>query len=297
MVTSRHQPDRQPIGIPFSPQHRHKGLPVEVLNRSEVVDRIAARELASRQRAEFHQLVVCTHGSGTHNVDYEPITLQPGTLLRIHPGQVQQFVTESELTARMVVWPASSHQADPIGRVWFPSSTDATSWTVDDELLAKILGWVDELRQEQERFNGSPRNSGLMQALLAALLLRLAIELPDSAPTDSRLPTPYLDFRELIERRLYERPGITDIARDLGYSSRTLDRACQQVSGQTAKQVLDERVALEVRRLLTHSERPVARIAVDFGFSDPSNFSKFVKRHLGDLPRGIRDEALGRTRP
>lgn len=288
MVVSGHLPDQPPIDIGYAPQRRHRLLPVEVLERGELLARIDARELASRQRSGFHQLVVCTGGLGTHHVDFESVELSRGTLLRIHPGQVQQFETGSEAEATMVVWPIESHHADPTAPAWYPGDGSPTSWHVDAVLLARVLGWIEELRVEQARFTGDPRQIGLIKALLCTLLLRLAIEIPESTPTASNLPRPYLEFRELIEQRIYQRPTVVDLARDLGYSSRTLDRACQQAIGQTAKQVLDDRVALEVRRLLTHTSRPIAQIGTDFGFSDPSNFSKFVKRHLGRLPGYLR---------
>ena len=95
-------------------------------------------------------------------------------------------------------------------------------------------------------------------------------------------------FRVAMERQLHERPTVTSLARALGYSTRTLDRACVEASGHTAKYLLDERVALEVRRLLTYSNRSVAQIATSLGFADASNFSKFVKRQLGEGPLEIR---------
>lgn len=156
-------------------------------------------------------------------------------------------------------------------------------------MFDRILSSVEEFRYEQDRFDGSPRRVALLQALLSTLLLRIATEIPESTPDAGRLPQPYLDFRTFIERRLHERPAVVDIARELGYSSRTLDRACQQVTGKTAKQVADERVALEIRRLLTHTHESISRIGADFGFFDPSNFSKFVRRHLGGLPGEIRE--------
>ncbi|NNL99059.1 MAG: helix-turn-helix domain-containing protein [Acidimicrobiia bacterium] len=244
--------------------------------------------MAGRQRLGFHLLMVCVSGHGTHDVDFEPVELSVGTCLRVHPGQVHRFVSDPPFEAYMVVWPDSSHPPDPVAPVWYPGCNAATSWHLDEEPLAKLLATIDELRYEQGRFDGSPRQTALMQALLASLLFRLAIEIPESVPDAGRLPQAYLDYRERIEERVYQRPTVLELARDLGYSSRTLDRACRQVSGETAKQVLDGRISLEIRRVLTHTDRPISRIAADFEFHDPSNFSKFVKRHLGDLPGHIR---------
>lgn len=278
-----------PVEISYLPVHGHRLLPVEVLQRSDVLQRTAGR---SRQRAMFHQLVVCTSGEGTHNVDFESIPFTAGSMIRIHPGQVQQFVTDAAFEATMVVWPDDSHYADPQAPAWYPGSDIATRWQLDTESLTQVLGWIEELRVEQAQFDTSAAYASLLQTLLRSLLIRLAIMLPQPSQSANRLPRPYLDYREMIEARLYDRPSVLALAHDLGYSSRTLDRACKTVSGNTAKEVLDERTTLEIRRLLTHTTRPIAQVGHDLGFGDPSNFSKFVKRHLGQLPGQIRNEML-----
>lgn len=265
-----------------------RALPVEVVERSSILARKSSRELAIRQRVGFHLLIVCTAGRGTHVVDFEALELTVGTCIRVHPGQVQRFVQTSDFDAHMVIWPTSAHPSERDAPAWYPGCGAATRWQPDDVQFGRLSRSIDELRDEQTRFDGSPRQIELVQTLLRALLLRIAIDTPATVPDVSRLPQPYQDFRAGIEARLRQRPTVADLARTLGYSSRTLDRACQQVSGQTAKQVLDARVALEIRRLLTHTDQPLTRIASDFGFFDASNFSKFVKRHLGDLPGEIR---------
>lgn len=288
MVTSRHLTDSAPIDIDYRPPQRRRGLPVEVVGRASVLDRKPGK-LADRERVGFHLLIVCTSGHGTHVVDFETFDLSAGTCLRVNPGQVQQFVTDPVFDAYMVVWPIEAHPADPDAPAWYPGCGATTCWQPDADVFAKVLGTVEELRDEQERFDGSPRRIAFMQALLSSLVLRVAIEIPKSVPDAGGLPEPYVAFRERIEERLYERPTVNELAKEIGYSSRTLDRACQRVSGQTAKQVLDDRTALEIRRLLTHTDRAFSRIGADFGFHDPSNFSKFVKRHLGRLPSDVRD--------
>lgn len=283
--------DDRPIEIDFAPQGGNPHLPVEVLTRSQLLPRLATKELATRQRIDFHQLVVCTDGSGRHIVDFESITFQPGTLLRIHPGQVQQFLPDESFDAVMVLWPIESHHADPTAPAWYPGSSVPTRWELDRDLHERVLDWIGELHDAQRQYRTTPAHRSLSQALLCALLMRLAIEVPSTSPTGSRLPQAYLDYRQKIETTLYERPTVMSLAQDLGYSTRTLDRACQQVSGRTARDVLDERVTLEVRRLLTHTDRPLARIGAELGFSDASNFSKFVKRNLGAAPSVIRTQS------
>lgn len=293
---TRTEDDLAPIEISYQPRHHRRSLPAEVVARADLLERISDREISARQRVGFHQLVVCTSGRGSHVIDFQEVHVSAGTVLRIHPGQVQQFITEPRFEAVQVVWPPESHHSDPGTPMWFPGSEAPTRWDVDAELLARILGWIEELEDEQRRFDGSPRRVQLIHALLCALLLRLAIELPDAPPSVSMLPEAYLEFRELIEKRLYDRPTILELAHDLGYSSRTLDRVCEQVTGRTAKHLLDERVALEVRRLLTYTTRPLTQVASSLGFRDPSNFSKFVRRHLGETPREIRESVTGITR-
>lgn len=288
MVESRQPAEQAPVRVGFAPTQANRALPVEVVERSSLLARKPASELGMRQRVGFNILMVCTDGRGSHIVDFAPVELSPGTCLRIHPGQVQRFVPEPSFEASMVLWPVEADPSDPAIPPWFPGCGAATSWQLDPDLFTRVVTTVDELRDEQTRFDGSPRRAELLRSILQTLLLRLAIEVPDSVPDASHLPEPYLAFRRSLEERLHERPTISELARDLGYSSRTLDRACQDVAGLTAKQALDERLALEIRRLLTHTDRPVTQIATEFSFGDPSNFSKFVKRHLGAVPGEVR---------
>lgn len=286
MVESRHSPDTRPVEIEFRPRSSSPGLPVEALRRSELLARRTGG--ARRQRVGFHQLILGTSGGGTHWVDFEPHPIEPGTILRTYPGQVQGYVTDPDFEAEVVLWPASSHPATPGGSLWYPGGSVPTRWQVSPEIMERVLRLIAELRFEQARFDGSSASSRLLQILLHALLIRVVVEIPDAEPNVDHLPRPYLAFRQLLEERLTSHPSVVSLAAELGYSTRTLDRACQAAAGRTAKQLLDERISLEVRRLLTHTTRPISRIGIELGFDDPSNFSKFVRRQLGRSPREVR---------
>ena len=288
-MAGRSRPER-PLDIGFRPQV-HPNLPVEVVERAEIRDRGGPAHFRRRQRADFHQIVLCTSGRGLHHVDFEPIEMRAGTALRIHPGPLQQFQFDPHFDASMVIYRSEFHRTFTPGEIWFPGSDTPTHWSLDAAEFERLLATVDELRSEQAHFDGAPARAALMESLLGTLLARLNLAAGDPVRTD-HLPEPYLRFRHFIESRLHERPPVAQCADQLGYSTRTIDRACQAAAGRTAKEVLNERITLEVRRLLTHSELGVTRVGASFGFADASSFSKFVQRHLGASPSEIRDDGL-----
>ena len=127
-----------------------------------------------------------------------------------------------------------------------------------------------------------------MRVLLHALLLRLELEAPSQLQSVETLPQAYVDYQRIIERRLRERPSVRALARELGYSPRTLDRACLAVRAKTAKETLDEQMNLEIKRLLVGTNRSISEIGHALGFDDPSNFTNYVKRHFGQAPFDVR---------
>lgn len=70
----------------------------------------------------------------------------------------------------------------------------------------------------------------------------------------------------------------------LTYSPRTLSRATHETAGRGAKQFIDDRVVLEAKRLLAHTDMTATECARRTGFDDPANFSKFFRAHVGVAP-------------
>lgn len=94
----------------------------------------------------------------------------------------------------------------------------------------------------------------------------------------------YVAFRSRLETALGASHHVRDHARELGDSERTLSRACLDVTGRTAKQVLSDRLVLEAKRLLAHSDLTAAAVASQLGFDEPTNFQRFFKRQTGLTP-------------
>ncbi|MFF4343254.1 AraC family transcriptional regulator [Kitasatospora sp. NPDC001540] len=282
---------------------RRPRLGLEVLGFDELRHRLL-RDVARRpSRVDFHQLLLVRGGHGTAMVDFVTHPCGPGTLLHLRPGQVQRFPHDPESGA-LAALDAVLLLFTPV----FPPPTAAVTALLDDpgpaarQLPPAEYGAFDDAVTGIAAEYGTLGRRGddadtltveLLRHLLGALLLRTArLPHPDPHPDPPAAPAPDAEllraFRREVERSHAVTRSVREYAARLGYSPRTLTRACRAATGLSPKQLVDARVALEARRLLAHTDLPVAAIGRALGFSEPTNFGKFFARETGDTPGDFR---------
>jgi AraC-like DNA-binding protein len=107
-------------------------------------------------------------------------------------------------------------------------------------------------------------------------------------------------FLELLERQFPlenpERPLCLrtpqDYAAALAVHVNYLNRAVRNVTGHTTTALLAGRLVREATALLHHSAWPVATISDALGFSYPTYFNTFYKKHTGHTPRQTRQAVV-----
>lgn len=278
-------PDRSPAGI-------------EVLTFAALKPRVK-REVARRpSRLDFHQLMLVRGGEGSAMIDFVTYPCARGTLLHLRPGQVQRLPAGddgrlADLDAVLLLFtadfppplPATREVLDGFGPVAWPVPPEAF-----DGIERAVAEVAAEYRTLQNADESPELTTALLRQLLAALLIRMARLNTASgsiAGADEGTEA-YLAFRNELERAFADTRSVEDFAARLGYSPRTLTRACLAATGRTAKQLADARVALEAQRLLAHTDQPVSAIGRALGFSEPTNFGKFFTRHTGRTPGDFR---------
>ncbi|WP_208630201.1 helix-turn-helix domain-containing protein [Amycolatopsis kentuckyensis] len=259
----------------------------EITDLASLHDRMRRRRPGELHRVDFHTLTLVTEGTGTRTVDFVTYPCRPGTLLWVRPGQVQRYgdLGTSNGTHLMFTpaFPPAFSGAEHLVSEWYGPVCWQLGTSPDYAVLATLLS---QLRAEFGRGTVSPE---ILQLLLAALLLHV-----DRLPKRGQGGDPraggeiYARFRAELERSYGTVRRAEDYAQRLGYTVKTLTRACAAVTGQTVKDVIDGRVALEAQRLLAHTDEPVAAIARRLGFSEPTNFGKFFTRRTGTTPGEFR---------
>ncbi|MBM2622069.1 AraC family transcriptional regulator [Actinoplanes sp. LDG1-06] len=237
-------------------------------------------------RLPYHVLLLATAGHGTVEVDFFGHACRPGTLLWIRPGQALR-VGRNGLIASVVTFEprfAEQGEDEPLQNRWQLRGED------EDAVISEF----SQLAVDCDRLAPSSLAADLLRHQLHVLRLRLSLLSTDAPPgPESRT---YSRFRGLLEAGHPHSRRVEDYAEELGCSVRTLTRACLTVTGRTAKQVVDDRVALEARRLLACTPLSVAEVGRHLGFPEPTNFGRFFHREVGMSPGHFRAEAASEPR-
>ena len=273
----------------------HK-LDIDVLPFSDIRRRSPPQKVQATHRYGFHFLLLVTEGTSTQIVDFEPVSCKPGSLLVLRQGQVHSFGPKQDWEGWLVMFRAEFlptatdiHTDLLTRRILDHMPTHQTLSEADFRIIAEAITTM--AADQRANTDNAKVIHTLLRHQLCTLILRLQIlnEWPifdamHHNPTQRR----FEKFRELIEANFAIWHQIAPYSSALGCTQKSLNRATQASAGQSAKDAIARRIALEAKRLLAHTNRPIYLIAEDLGFDEATNFSKFFRNNTGQSPAEFR---------
>lgn len=97
-------------------------------------------------------------------------------------------------------------------------------------------------------------------------------------------------FRDTLEKYFSTTRRVHDYCIRLSVPYRKLSQMTKLYVGKTPKQFIDERVVLEGKRLLMHTNMSIKEISYTLGFDEPTNMTKFFKAYTNCRPSDFRQE-------
>jgi AraC family transcriptional activator of pobA len=135
-----------------------------------------------------------------------------------------------------------------------------------------------------EEYNKGPENLPIVKTLLKVFLLKL-IQIKDLEFTDHDInQTRVYEFLMLLESNFLTVRNTDFYAGKLGISSKRLNQILKEKLDKTGMQIIHDRIILEAKRLIIHSEQTIKEISFELGFSDRPYFSRFFKKQTGESP-------------
>lgn len=104
-------------------------------------------------------------------------------------------------------------------------------------------------------------------------------------------------FMELLERQFpietsdhpLQLKSAQDYAQYLNVHTNYLNRAVKEVTGKSTTAHITERIIVEAKALLLHTDWNIAEIAYSLGFEYPTYFNNFFKKLTGTNPKSLRE--------
>lgn len=245
---------------------------------------------------DFYDILLVTRGRGSFWLDSRRLPVRPGQVLFTSPGEVRRWDAE-DLEGLCLFFPALFLEEffhDPLflhRLPYFHVAGGAPALQLAPAAVQRLRRGLSAMRGELRSLRGD--SSHLLRARLYETLITLR-RLYASAHGDDRPREPHplaVRYGQAVERDATRSHRVADYARELGVSAGHLNALCRRHLGQSAKQVIRERLLAQARRLLLYSEESAAGVGYALGFQDPSYFTRFFRSATGRTPSAFRSGA------
>jgi len=247
-------------------------------------------------RPNYQNILWVKEGKGQHLIDDKLLDIRPNTFYFVNKGKVYQLQERSEIEGVLIRY--SNEFLPSINQNFNDKFYSSLYGYISDvgyfqlENPSEVLEYETILHQLMKEFQRPPQVFGkrnILQHLLLTLLLLLerksrAVFTQKMAHTEKKDKTVYYQFMELVELHFFKEHQVGFYAQQLGIRRRRLSEIIKLFHGQPAKKMIQERIILEAKRLLTFTNSNLKDIAYQLGFDTPTYFSRYFKKHTHQTP-------------
>ena len=272
------------------------GLPLEIEIIS-IADTVVKHHdtITNPHRAEFYHIFWIQKGTAEYLVDFEPVKVKANSFLFVNKDRVQAIDTTSKHDGKLLLFTDnffSKNEADNKylhSTILFNDLLDIPVINVkNNQPLQTIFFAIErELTEENDAYHYDLLHNLLHNLLLLAERERRKqgfTEIAKGADLDYTVL-----FRDLVAAQFKTIKSVSGYASQMNVSEKRLTNATTKTMGKSPKTIIDERVMLEAKRLLIHTNLSIKEIGYDLGFEEPTNFIKYFRKHTDKTPIGFRE--------
>ncbi|MGV3588449.1 MAG: helix-turn-helix domain-containing protein [Adhaeribacter sp.] len=242
----------------------------------------------------FYIILLITQGTGTHTIDFKTYPVNPHTLFFLSPGQVHAWQLAADTAGHILFFnPEFYRLAQPLGKIYrfpfFNTLLPKPTLLLPAGQVKPVTTIIQQMTAEQ--LNQQPQWDNAVASYLNILLILLSRVYQSqhgSGQPAFNLNSPWEQLEELLEQHYKQHQPVSFYAEKMHLTAKQLNDLGKNVAGKTLSELLQERVLLEARRLLTHSSLTITQIAAELGYFDNSYFARFFKKHTGQTPENFR---------
>ena len=250
-------------------------------------------EIRPHRHADLCQLLYVHKGRAQIEVEGQRHVLEQSAIQVIPPLCVHGFQFSPNVEGFVLTLAAplvAQLQAQLGGNISLLQRVASYPAGKDSDYLNNLFSEV-----QREYVGAQPARDMLLQSLISVLLVWVARQVIQRREARQLLPRgrEYLGlFNQQVEAQFRQQPGVEQLAHQVGISVAHLNSICRELAGQSALQIIHQRLLLEAKRHLIYTPLTISEVADSLGFADPAYFARFFRRLSGTSPSAFRE---GRT--
>lgn len=256
-------------------------------------------EISVPHKHDFYTTLLFTHGSGTHEIDFETYDVTPGSVFLLNPGQMHYWELSPDAEGFVFLHSESFYNFmfSANGLLNFPffrSTHNSPYLLLDNEELTKITPFFDQIITEyQDQAAYKFRKIVLLIDLVYIELSRIYEQknhlniLHNSNNLDK-----LMQFETLINTHYQKEKSASQYAKWMNITPKHLNRICQQTVAKTTTELIANRVILEAKRLISNPSINLTDISEILGFEDYAYFSRLFKKYTQETPIQFRNRYI-----
>ena len=251
-----------------------------------------SEEAKQSHRHDRHSFFLLENGTVSIEIDFQKYTIKSPSVIYLHPDQVHRTTAFENVIVSS--WAINNENLNPDYLKLLEGITPAKPLVLAIETFSIISEAVSLCLKFAERKNDKLYHSILKDSCNALVALVVSHYLEQSIPIGkiSRFEIITKAFKELLERDYTTAKRPAEYAQKLNISTPYLNECVKNTTGYSVSHHIQQRIILEAKRLLYHSDRSVKEIAVELGYEDYPYFSRLFTKVAGMTALAFRNKNL-----
>lgn len=237
---------------------------------------------------DYFEIVFVKKGSGQLTLNYQKINIEDNSIIFISPFQKRQWKLDAEnFNFTVLVFQEEflneffSDKLFTYRLSYFYQLEFPLNMQVEKKNINMYCVLLSEIKEELLKTRIDSVH--IIRSLIYYLLQKLnRVYAENHQLSLQNQDTNYaFQFKKLIETNIEHKQRISDYTELMGISRITLNKAVKEQFNLTATDLLKQRLLIEIKDYLIHSEMTISEIAYKLNISEPNHLMRFFKKQTG----------------
>lgn len=250
---------------------------------------------------DFYLVLLVTEGHGKHTIDFNEYEVEPGSVFVLSPGQVHTWDLSDDTDGYVLFFTKEYFLIDfNKNRLnslpFFKSSFSIPYLKLDQPDQSIILNLFTQINDEYKKHQLNYHD--MIRLYLNVMFIEFSrlYSVVNEEQYEYRYELVQLNkFESLIDTHFQEHKSLPFYANEMNLSLKQISHLCKKTVGKTPSEILNDRMILEAKRLIIHSDLSISSISDTLNFSDNSYFCRTFKKNAGITPEQFRKEHTNKT--